>query len=374
MSWKADVAYNTLPELPPRVEVETKRVLKAAIAARAALAALDQAVRRIPNPAVLINSIPVLEAQASSEIENIVTTTDDLFRFAQDEDASDNPAVKETLRYRSALFAGFESLTSRPLSVTTAVDVCSAIKLHDMRVRVLPGTYIGDPLNQRAVYTPPSGEMVIRDKLANWERFIHDSAELDPLVVMAVAHYQFEAIHPFEDGNGRTGRILNVLLLISAGVLSLPVLYLSRYIIRRKTDYYELLLGVTRDAAWEDWILFILEGLRETAEATIGKIDAISALQRATEARIREETTAGGNSDLLAVLFEQPYCRIANVMERCRVSRPTATTWLNSLVDAGVLDDHKVGRDRLFINVAFLQLLTRDEDVSQPGSREPTLF
>lgn len=372
MTWASEKAYNELPPLPPAAEIETKHVLRATIGARAALASLDQAARRIPNPTVLINSIPLLEAQASSEIENIVTTADELFRFAQDEAAASNPATKEALQYRTALFAGFESVQVRPLSVTTAIEVCSNVKLREMPIRNLPGTYIGNPVTKRAIYTPPVGESVIREKLSNWEQFIHGRGELDPLIVLAVAHYQFEAIHPFEDGNGRTGRILNVLLLVNAQLLHLPILYLSRYIIENKSDYYALLLGVTSHGRWEEWILFILEGLRQTALSTVRKIDAIHALQDQTMDSIRMATSAGGNADLLAVLFEQPYCRISNVIERCRVSRPTATSWLNSLVAAGALVDLRAGRERLFINTGFLQLLTRDERSNLEP--EPTLF
>lgn len=373
MAWTASEPYNELPLLPPRVEIETKAVLKAAVEARAALAALDQASRRIANPTVLINTIPVLEAQASSEIENIVTTTDELFRFAEDEDAAREPATKETLRYRTALFAGWKAIQSRPLTVTTAVEVCTTIKQRQMDVRRLPGTTIANPVTRSAIYTPPVGEKLIRDKLTNWVDFVHGDHGLDPLVVMTVAHYQFEAIHPFEDGNGRTGRILNVLLLVEAGVLQLPVLFLSHYIIRKKDAYYSLLLDVTAKGSWEEWILFLLEGLRETALSTLHKIDAIAELERNMHAVVREITPGGANADLLAVLFEQPYSRIKNVMERCGVSRPTATHWLSALVEAGALRDMKIGRDRLFINTRFLNVLVRSEDVPS-RTAEPTLF
>ena len=236
MTWDPATPYNALPELPLTIEIETKQVLKAAIEARAALATLDQAARRMTNPTVLINSIPLLEAQASSEIENIVTTADDLFKFAQDESAATNPATKETLNYRTALFAGIELMQARPLSSTTVVEVCTIVKGRVMDVRKLPGTYIGNPATQAAIYTPPSGESVIRTKIGNWEKFLHQPGNLDPLVAMAVAHYQFEAIHPFEDGNGRTGRIMNILMLMSAGLIDQPILYLSRYIIEKKDE------------------------------------------------------------------------------------------------------------------------------------------
>lgn len=372
MTWSASEPYNDLPALPPAIEVESREVLKATIEARAALASLDQAARRITNPAVLINSIPLLEAQASSEIENIVTTTDELFRFSQDESAATNPATKETLNYRSALFAGVALIRSRPLSVTTAAEICATVKNREMPIRSLPGTFIGNPATNVAIYTPPIGETRIREKLSDWERFIHARDGLDPLVVMALAHYQFEAIHPFEDGNGRTGRILNVLMLMNAGLIDQPILYLSRYIIEKKDEYYRLLLAVTRDGAWTDWILFVIEGIRQTAASTVIKIDQIQTLQDVTLGQIRD-ATGGANADLLAVLFEQPYCRIANVVERCGVSRPTATNWLNALVEAGVLVDVRRGRERIFINTALFELLVR-ADSAVGGEPEPTLF
>jgi Fic family protein len=325
----------------------------------------------MPNPLVLVNSLSLLEAQASSEIENIVTTTDDLFRFAQDPSDAASPETKETLRYRAALFTGMESVKRRPISITTAVEVCSLIHRREMNVRTLPGTYIGNPVTREAIYTPPSGESVIRQKLSNWAEFIHTQGDIDPLIVMAVAHYQFEAIHPFEDGNGRTGRILNVLQLVEAGLLNSPILYLSRFIIRNKDEYYRRLLEVTSQGAWEAWITFVLRGLRETADRTLQKIDRIQELQAVVRAEIREFTTAGSNADLLDVLFENPYARIADVVERCHVSRPTATSWLNALVAAGALDDVKLGRERLFINVRFMRLLAVDEPVP---SAEDTLF
>ncbi|MGB3910994.1 MAG: Fic family protein [Pseudolysinimonas sp.] len=372
MAWAADEPYNELPPLPPTAEVETREVLKATIEARAALAALDQAARRIANPTVLINSIPLLEAQASSEIENIVTTTDELFRYAHDESAATNPATKETLNYRSALFAGVQLIQARPLSVTTAAEICTTVKGREMPIRRNPGTFIVNSVTHAAIYTPPVGEARIREKLGDWERFIHARKGIDPLVVMALAHYQFEAIHPFEDGNGRTGRILNVLMLMSAGLIEQPILYLSRYIIENKDEYYRLLLAVTRDGAWNEWILFIVEGIRQTATSTVIKIDQIQALQDRTLGRIRE-ATGGANADLLAVLFEQPYCRIANVIDRCKVSRPTATNWLNALVEARALRDVRRGRERIFINTELLDVLVRADSVVG-NDAEPALF
>lgn len=363
MTWTPERPYNDLPLVPPGVELETPLVLKAVIEARSVLAALDQAASRMTNPAVLINTIPLLEAQASSEIENIVTTTDELFRHAADEAASASADTKETLRYRTALLAGIESIRRRPMSVTTALEICSQIHRRDMRIRDLPGTIIASPLTRQAIYTPPEGEPVLRALLSNWADFVHTARSLDPLVRMAVAHYQFEAIHPFTDGNGRTGRILNILMLVDSGVLRQPILYLSRGIIERKDEYYRLLLDVTRSGAWESWLIFVLEVVRDTAAATLAKIDAVDAVQASARSLARA-TSAGANSDLLDVLFEQPYCRIANVVDRCGVTRQTAAKWLGELADRGVVRDVRIGRERLFINEKFLLVLTRDENAS----------
>jgi Fic family protein len=372
-TWDPKKPHNDLPSLPPQGEVETVGVLKLAIEARAALAALNQATLSMTNPAVLINAIPLLEAQASSEVENIVTTTDELFMHAQDE-SSANPATREALRYRTALFEGFESVANRGIVTTnTAREVCSIIKMHTMDLRRSNGTFIGNPDTQVAVYTPPEGYGVIDAKLGDWELFVNSSAGYDPLVRMAIAHYQFEAIHPFEDGNGRTGRVLNVLMLVAAGLLSQPVLYLSRYIIGNKNDYYKRLLAVTAEGAWTDWIEYMLEAVRQTSLSTLSKIDAIRTLQGTMKLEMSQAISGGGHVGLLDVLFEQPYCRISNVMEVCGVSRPTATNWLNALKDNGVLVDVKVGRERLFINTRYMRLLVEDEPRAR-DAEEQKLF
>lgn len=362
-TWRPDRPYNELPPPPSADQLETRRVLKAAIGANTALGQLDQAAVSIPNPTVLINSLPVLEAQASSEIENIVTTADELFRHLED-DASADPATRETLRYRTALRVGFDLTHERGLTAATASAVCSTIKGREMRIRAIPGTRIVNPATQEVVYSPPEGREVIVEKLGEWEKFVHSESGIDPLVRMAAAHYQFEAIHPFSDGNGRTGRILNVLMLMEAGLLRLPVLYLSRYIIDTKNDYYRLLLAVTAESAWEEWVLYVLNGIEQTSRSTLRKIKAIRDLQEDFSRRARSVSKGGGDSEFRSVLFEQPYCRINTVMERCNVSRPTATSWLGALANAGMLHDVKIGRDRLFINREFLQLLVRPEPVS----------
>ncbi|MFZ2242255.1 MAG: Fic/DOC family N-terminal domain-containing protein [Gordonia amarae] len=364
--WDPREPYNALPQ-PPQIDVlETPRVLKATIEARAALARLDQAAASIPDPTILINTIPLIEAQASSEIENIVTTTDTLFRFLDDDESAD-PATREALRYRTALRVGYDAVRRRGLTVATATTICTTIKGREMRVRDLPGTHLAHPITGQVTYTPPDGKEIIQEKLADWERFIHTDNGLDPLVRMAVAHYQFEAIHPYADGNGRTGRIINILMLCHLGVLGSPILYLSRYIIATKDDYYRHLLAVTGESAWEDWIVYMLHGVDQTSRSVLSKITAITELTDDFAHRARAVTSGGGDRELLRVLFEQPYCRIATVVSRTGVSRPTATKRLEALVAAGMLSDIKVGRDRLFINRELLRVLTRSEsDLGSP--------
>jgi len=354
--------YNDLPNLPPPAEIETKSVLKACIDARAALAALRQATALIPNAAVLINTIPLLEAQASSEIENIVTTTDALFRHAQLDALPADPATKEALLYQTALKAGFDSLKKRPLTTRTAEDICTIIRNVRMNVRKVPGTALANNATGEITYTPPEGESRLREKLANWERFMHDHEDIDPLVRMAVAHYQFEAIHPFTDGNGRTGRILNLLMLIENKLLDLPILYLSRYVIRNKAAYYDGLISVTRRGAWEEWILYMLRATGETAEWTLAKIGAVRSLIEHTAEYARRVAPKQYSRELIELIFVQPYSRIENVVEAGVAKRQTASTYLHKLATVGILKEKQIGLNKLFLNSKFLALLTRESN------------
>ncbi len=366
--------YNDLPRLPPQTDLEGRTVLKACIEARAAIAELKQAGHLLPNQAVLINTIPLLEARASSEIENIVTTTDRLFRYAQPgQEASADPATKEALRYRAALRRGMALLEQRPLTTATAVEVCRTLLGVDLDVRRVPGTKLTNAGSGDVVYTPPEGEALLRRLLANWERFLHDARDLDPLIRMAVAHYQFEAIHPFTDGNGRTGRILNLLFLVEQELLELPVLYLSRAIIRRKPDYYRLLLSVTTAGAWEDWILYVLGAVDETARWTTDRIRAIGRLMQETADYVRARTSATYSRELIELVFVQPYCRIKNVVEAGLAQRQTAAVYLKELAAAGVLEEVKAGREKLFINPRLMRLLTAEDpgDLSFPAPTRP---
>ena len=355
--WNPSQPFNQLPILPPQIELETKAVLKQCILARAALAELRQAGELIPNQSVLINIIPLLEAKDSSEIENIVTTTDRLFQFADDREALADPATKEALRYRTALREGFESLAKHPLSTRTAVEICCTIKGVDMDVRRTPGTALVNERSGELIYTPPEGEALIRDKLANWEQFLHEAEDIDPLVRMAIGHYQFEAIHPFTDGNGRTGRVLNLLYLIDKGLLDIPVLYLSKAIIEAKQDYYRLLLDVSREGAWEPWLLFMLEAVRSTAHWTTSRIKAIRTLIDDTVHRMRRDAPGIYSRELTELISVQPYCRIANLVDAGIAQRQTASVYLKQLVDIGLLKEMKAGREKLFINPQLLHTL-----------------
>ncbi len=362
--WRAAEPFNALPLLPPNAELESKAILKRCIAARAALAELKQAGELIPNPVVLINTLPLLEAQASSEIENIITTTDRLFQF-REMDAAADASTREALRYSRALLEGFQSLQKRPLATRTAEEICSLIKGNEMRVRKIPGTALARA-NGEIVYTPPVGEDLLRSLLANWEKFLHEATEIDPLIRMAVGHYQFEAIHPFTDGNGRTGRVLNSLFFISEGLLTLPILYLSRYIIQHKADYYRLLREVTQTDQWEEWVLFMLKGVEETAHWTVAKISALRSLQHHTVEQVRKAAPKIYSHELVNLIFELPYCRIQNLTERKIAERQTASVYLKELVRIGVLEEKAVGREKLFIHPKLMRLLTRESNDFKP--------
>jgi Fic family protein len=357
MVFDPETPYNDLPLLPPAAELETPAIMRRCADARAALAALNQATALIPNPAMLINTLPILEARASSEIENIVTTADKLFAYASGGSPAADPFTREAMRYQTALREGFEAVRRGRLTTKTALAVCATIKNTDMPIRRKPGTVIGSSRTGRVIYSPPEGESVIREKLDNWERFLHDADPVDPLIRMAVAHYQFEAIHPFTDGNGRTGRILNILYLVDRRLLDLPVLYLSRFIIRRRGDYYRLLLEVTSKDAWEPWVLYMLEGVEATSSWTRRRIIAIRDLMAHTAERVRSEAARIYSHELVETIFIQPYCRIGNVVDAGIAKRQTASEYLKKLCAIGILEERTAGREKLFVNTALLDLL-----------------
>ena len=356
--------YNDLPMLPPQLElIETTDILKKCINARVALAELKQAAELIPNAAVLVNALPLLEAQASSEIENIVTTTDKLFEFADISEEKADAATKEALRYRTALYEGSKMVQRGMLTTDMAIQICSTIKDVELDIRAESGTKLKNRQTGEYIYTPPQGQKLLQQKLDNWQDFMHQSDDVDPLVRMAIQHYQFEAIHPFTDGNGRTGRILNILFLVEQGLLDSPILYLSRHIIMHKGDYYRLLLEVTREQAWEAWIMFILEGVEETCTWTTDKIKAIRELMQHTSQYVQAKLPKTYSWELVEALFQQPYCRIGNLVNTGVAKRQTASVYLKQLADIGVLRELKSGRETLFVHPKYIELLSGEENV-----------
>ena len=352
-----NLPFNELALLPPHMDIETPNVLKACIEAHKELAQLKIAERLIPNQTVLINSILLLESQASSAIENIVTTTDELFEHAQGRLTAVNSATKETLRYRQALYQGYEALKTRPLSIAMICDICTTIREIHTKVRNLPGTALMNDLTRRKIYTPPEGELLLRQLLTNWQEYLYQEDGIDPLIKLAIQHYQFEAIHPFPDGNGRVGRIINLLYLIEKGLLDTPILYLSRYVIEHKAQYYEKLLKVTTDEAWVDWVLYFLTAVRETSKWTTTKIFAIQDLIKDARAFIRSKAPHIYSKEFVELLFIQPYVRISNLVETNLIGRDTASKHLKVLCEIGFLKEIKRGREKLFINHQFLNLL-----------------
>ena len=356
--------FNDLPELPPPLElVETTEILKTCIRSRVALAELKQAAELIPNSAVLVNALPLLEARASSEIENIVTTTDKLFEYADIAEDKADAATKEALRYRTALYEGAKMVKRGMLTTDMAIHICSTIKGIELDIRAESGTTLKSRMTGEVIYTPPEGQKLLQKKLDNWADFMHNDVEIDPLVRMAVQHYQFEAIHPFADGNGRTGRILNILFLVEHELLNSPILYLSRYIIQNKADYYRLIKGITQDQDWGAWVMFILNGVEETCNWTTDKIKAIRELMEHTAEYTQTSLPKIYTWELVELLFKQPYCRIGNLVDAGIAKRQTASTYLKQLCEIGVLKEVKSGRENIFVHPKYIELLTGEENV-----------
>ncbi|MDD3774331.1 MAG: Fic family protein [Sulfurovaceae bacterium] len=352
-----NMPYNDLPLLPPDAELETKVVLKHAIVASRAIADLRGKAGLIPNQRMMIDSIVLQEARISSEIENIVTTNDELYRAAADMDGLfDDAHTKEVLRYRQAIWYGYEQIQKRPLSTNLFVEIVQIIKQIELNIRKTTGTKLSGP-NGEIVYTPPEGEAILREKLTNLEQFIYAKDDIDPLIKLAVMHYQFEAIHPFADGNGRTGRILNILFLVEQGLLDMPVLFLSKYILENKINYYEGLRNITEKGEWEQWILYILKGIETTAQQTSAQIDAILTLMKDVKTVIRKNAEKIYSKELLEMIFMHPYCKIKFLEQSGIAKRQTASNYLQTLADIGVLRSEKFGRENYYINDALIKIL-----------------
>ncbi len=356
-----------LPFLPPPIDVETKPVLRKLAEAHRHLAELKGVAATIPNENILINTLALQEAKDSSEIENIVTTHDDLFK-AQLADESANPSAKEVSRYVEALRIGFESVrNSHLITLNQILRIQGTLEQNDAGFRKLPGTALRNRATGELVYTPPQDSARIFALMGDLESFMNEPTRLeaDPLVKMALIHYQFESIHPFYDGNGRTGRILNILYLVANGLLNLPILYLSRYIIQHKPDYYRLLQSVRTRGAWEEWVLFMLEGVAQTARQTVGLVAAIRETMLDCKHRIRSQFPRIYSQDLLNNLFRHPYTKIAILQNELGVSRLTATRYLDRLAAAGFLDKRRLGRSNYYINQPLVKLF-----LSLPGAPE----
>lgn len=354
MSWK-------LETLPVKREIESKRVLKALPSAHAALAELKGVALSIPNQHILVNTLTIQEAKDSSAIENIITTHDELYRAKLGAEKGLSMSTKEVQDYRVALQLGFEVVSKKKLITVNDLNrIQSALESNNAGIRRVPGTMLRNASTGDVVYAPPQDSADIQTLLSNLAQYINDPEmdDNDTLVKMAVIHYQFESIHPYYDGNGRTGRILNILFLILNGLLDLPILYLSRYIIRHKRNYYRLLQEVRDEDNWEDWLLYMINGVETTARETIALISEMKDLMMEMKHLIR------GNykfysQDLLNNLFKYPYTKIEYLMEDLGVSRITAANYLNTLAANEVLQKEKIGNTNFYINPKLLELLKK---------------
>lgn len=353
-----------IPALPPPVELETVRVLKALAGANRALAELKGRAASIPNQGILIDSLSLQEAKASSEIENIVTTQDELFQADIFPEGLESPAAREVALYRDALKLGYHRLrdTGGIIANNTLIDMFRLLKRREDGFRVTPGTALKHDGTGEIVYVPPQDGREVVARMSELERFVNedDISTLDPLIKMALIHHQFESIHPFPDGNGRIGRILNVLYLTRTGLLDIPILYLSRHVTRTKPDYYRLLQAVRDEAGsavvWEGWVLYMLEAVEETARTTLALIEGIRSQMAAVKHRMRADLPKLYSQDLLNNLFRHPYTRIEFVERDLSVTRQTAAKYLDTLAEHGFVRKHRAGRSNYYINPDLVRL------------------
>lgn len=357
----------SLAKLPIAAEslMESVQVLKALTKAHRFLAELKGVAKTIPNEGILISTLTMQEAKDSSAIENIITTHDELFRVGDINNEKINQAVKEVENYQAALRESYiQTKTTGLIRASDILHIQSIIEPKKSGVRKLPGTIIGNALTGEVVYTPPQHPDEINDLLDNLVDYINDDqlSELDPLTKVAVIHHQFESIHPFYDGNGRTGRIINILYLVKNDLLDLPILYLSRYIVRTKSEYYRLLQTVRDQNDWESWVLYIIKGIEETARETIEFINQIKILVFETKKRMRAELPGIYSQELLNNLFFHPYTKVQFVVDQVSVSRITATKYLNQLTEHGFVEKHKVGRTNYFVNKSLVRLIAQQEE------------
>lgn len=360
--FKPDKPYNDLPLLPPDLKkVETIPVLKQESKAAAALAELKGLAKTLPNQSILINGIVLKEAKASSEIENIITTNDKLYKALTFKVPDIDSGTKEVLRYREALFTGFRFIKEKGfLNSNGIIKVQRDLEGNDTGIRTLSGTALKNDLTNEIIYTPPDSKEAIQKLMKNFDEFINNVDDnLAPLIKMAMQHYQFESIHPFYDGNGRTGRIINVLYLIMNGLLDIPILFFSGYIIKHKSDYYRLLREVTIKGNWEEWILYILKGIEQTSRDTIKQIEQINKLFDTTLEKAKKEAPKAYSKELIELLFVQPYSKIDFVVKALELERRTASKYLKEMERIGILKSETKWKETIFINTKLYDLLRK---------------
>jgi Fic family protein len=360
MTYNPEKPYNSLPLLPPKAKIETSTILKKTIIASRALSELKGAVTNLPNPTLFIDSINLQEAQASSAIENIITTQDELFKASIVDKKIENLATKEVIHYKDALWYGIQQLDKKPILTTNLfIAIMQIIKENRSGIRNTPGTQLTNPVTRKVIYTPPQGEDVIRQKLKNLEDFMNTEGGIDPLIKMAIIHYQFEAIHPFFDGNGRTGRIILLLYLKLTGLLELPALYLSKYIIEHKNEYYKNLRNVTEKNDWETWILFMLDMIEQTALKGRKQIEQIEEMMNKMGGEIQKKLPKIYSKDLLEVLFKLPYTKRNFLVSAGLGNLKTVGNYLIELEEKGFLKSEQVGKEKLYLNYKLLEVLKK---------------
>lgn len=358
MTFSREQPYNGLPLLPPDGNTfETVAVYRKLAEARAALAELKGRAPVIRNPLMLINTLVLQEARDSSTIENIVTSSDQLFRAFSSSRTNIDTSTKEVLRYREAVWQAFNRLQqTKRLDTELIIQIFQTITQKEERIREIR-VWIGNLFN--TIYTPPEPGKRLHKKLNNWLDFAVKENGFDPLLKMAILHYQFEAIHPFSDGNGRTGRILNVLYLAYQNLLELPILYMSKYILEYKSEYYRLFTEVTENGNWEAWILYMFEAVRQTANFTLAKVNSIFDLFNEIADLVKKEAKEIYSYELIEVLFSQPYCKIGILVDKQIASRNTASKYLNRLHELGILEPKKEGKEMLFLNKRLYAILAQ---------------
>lgn len=356
-----NIPYIDLPLLPPKADIETKKILRKAISAGRALAQLNGTLLNLPNPTLFLDTIYLQEAKASSEVENIITTNDDLYKSVVADRKVENSAIKEVLSYKEALWLGLEELKTKPIITTNlCIKIVQCIKQNNASIRNTPGTTLSNTTG-KIIYTPPSGEPIIREKLANLEKFINENETLDPLIKMAILHYQFEAIHPFSDGNGRTGRILLLLYLKLSGLLDTPAIYLSEYIIKNKVEYYRCLRDVTEKKEWEDYILYMLDMIEETSQKGLKRLNKITTAMEETATQIKNKLPKVYSKDLIEIIFRLPYTKRQHLIDENIGNLKTVGNYLIALEENGFLKSEKVGKEKLYLNQKLLEILGNKE-------------